>query len=40
MELARLWVETVDAKEERKKYQELWTANKKRYERELLKYNS
>jgi hypothetical protein len=39
-ELARLWAETADAKEERQKYQELWTADKKRYEREMLKYNS
>jgi hypothetical protein len=38
--LARLWAETVDAKEECQKYQELWTADKKRYEQEMLKYNS
>lgn len=37
-ELARLWAESV-GHEERKKYQELAAADKKRYEKEILQYN-
>jgi hypothetical protein len=38
-ELARLWAETADDHEARKKYQELAAADKKRYEQEILQYN-
>ena len=39
-ELARLWAETADDHEDRKKYQELAAADKKRYEQEILLYTN
>jgi phage host-nuclease inhibitor protein Gam len=39
-ELARMWAKTADDHEERKKYQELAAADKKRYEQEILQFNN